>query len=89
MPKRLFVASDNHFKRQKAPNVKAQGTGGPQFNCLMVVSQSIDVDNIKYAIMFNKIYTHFADMSTYLADSVLDAVRLKHIYLRLLDTLPL
>ena len=42
-------------KRQKALNVKAQGTGGPQFDCPMAVSQNIDVDNIKYTIILNQI----------------------------------
>ena len=55
MPKRLFAASDNCFKRQKAPNVKVQGTGGPQFDCPKAVSQNVDVNNIKYKIMLNKI----------------------------------
>ena len=42
-------------KETKAPNVKAQGTGGPQFDCPTAVSQNIDVDNVKYTITLNKI----------------------------------
>ena len=42
-------------KEQKAPNVKAQGTGGPQFDCPTAVGQNIDVDIVKYTITLNKI----------------------------------
>ena len=42
-------------KEKKARNVKAQGTGGPQFDCPTAVSQNIDVDNVKYTITLNKI----------------------------------
>ena len=41
-------------KETKAPNVKAQGTRGPQFDCPTAVSQNINVDNIKYTITLNK-----------------------------------
>ena len=40
-----------------------------QFDCPMAVSQNIDVDNIKYTIMLNKIQMRFADMSAYLVDT--------------------
>ena len=69
MPKRLYAANDNHFKRQKAPNDKAQGTGRPQFNCPMAVSQKIDVDNIKHTITLNQVQMRFADMSAYLVNT--------------------
>ena len=55
MLKRLFAASDSRFKRQKAPNLKAQDTGSPQFDCPMAVSLKINVDNVKYTIMLNRI----------------------------------
>ena len=42
-------------KETKAPNVKPQGTGGPQFDCPTEVSQNTDVDNVKYTITLNKI----------------------------------
>ena len=56
-------------KRQKVPNIRAQGTGDPRFDCPVAVSQNIDVDNIKYTITLNQISTRFADMSTYLVDT--------------------
>ena len=34
-------------KETKSTNVKAQGTGGPQIDCPMTVSQNIDIYNIK------------------------------------------
>ena len=40
-------------KETKAPNVKAQGTGGLQVNCPMAVSQNIDINNVKYTITLN------------------------------------
>ena len=42
-------------KETEAPNVKAQGTGGPQFDYPMAVGQNINVDNVKYTITLNKI----------------------------------
>ena len=69
MPKRLCTANDNHFKRQKARNDKAQGTGRPQFDCPMAVSQKINVDNIKHTITLNQVQICFADMSAYLVNT--------------------
>ena len=48
---RLLQTITASKETKTAPNVKAQGTGGPQFDCPTAVSQNIDVDNIKYTIV--------------------------------------
>ena len=42
-------------KEIKNINGKTQGTGGPQFDCPMAVSQNFNVDNMKYTFTLNKI----------------------------------